>query len=61
MLLAVSVVSAHIEETHRRWKLEAHLKEGQTQLAVQQRVPSVSGWIQDALHTPCLRFREAVP
>jgi hypothetical protein len=32
--VAVSVVSTHIEETHKRWKLEAHLSEGQTALAV---------------------------
>jgi hypothetical protein len=27
MLVAISVVSAHIEETHRRWKLETFLRE----------------------------------
>lgn len=34
MLLAVSVVSAHIAETHERWRLEAMLREGQTERAV---------------------------
>lgn len=34
MLVAVSVVSAHIEETHKRWRLEAHLAAGATTTAV---------------------------
>lgn len=34
MYIAVSVVSAHIEETHKRWRLEAHLAEGQTEPVV---------------------------
>ncbi len=34
MLVAVSVVSAHIAETHKRWRLEAHLRDGQTELDV---------------------------
>lgn len=27
MLVAVAVVSAHIEETHKRWRLETFLRE----------------------------------
>src|SRR5436309_4391596 len=35
MLIAVSDVSAHIEETHRRWRLEANFHHGQTKPAIE--------------------------
>jgi hypothetical protein len=41
MLVAVSVVSAHIEETHRRWRLETFLRENGKPLAeIDPRFPS---------------------